>query len=133
MKFPITRESLRTFDPAKEKKDKDDIAIQNHINLLVQGIGHSIENTMSWTMPKAGGVVIPKSLITNAKRAHEAMMNDKRFIWDGVRNIKSAGSSVIDVNESILIPLLVQKLKENFIGCDITVDPLRTYIIIDWS
>ena len=133
MKFPITRESLRTFDPAKVKKDKDDIAIQNHINLLVQGIAYSIENTMSWTMPKAGGVVIPKSLITNAKRAHEAMMNDKRFIWDGVRNIKSYGSSAIDVNESILIPLLVQKLKENFIGCDITVDPLRTYIIIDWS
>jgi hypothetical protein len=84
-------------------------------------------------MPKAGGMAIPKSLITNAKRAHEAIMNDKRFIWDGVRNIKSSGSSVIDVNESILIPLLVQKLKENFIGCDITVDPLRTYIIIDWS
>jgi len=133
MKLPVTRESLRTFDPAKEKKDKDDIAIQNHINLLVQGIADTIENRMSWTMPKAGGVVIPKSLITNAKRAHEAMMNDKRFIWDGVRNIKSSGSSVIDVNESILIPLLVQKLKENFIGCDITVDPLRTYIIIDWS
>ena len=31
------------------------------------------------------------------------------------------------------IDKLTDKLKENFIGCDIIIDPLKTYIIIDWS
>jgi hypothetical protein len=133
MKLPITRESLRTFDPVKENKNKDDIAIQNHINLLVQGIAHTIENTMSWTMPKPGGQAITRPSLYEQEKAHKQIMNDKRFVWEGVRNIRNTGRSILDVNEIILIQLLIQKLKENFIGCDITLDPLRTYIIIDWS
>ena len=31
------------------------------------------------------------------------------------------------------IPQFIEKLKENFIGCDYIIDPLNTYIIIDWS
>jgi hypothetical protein len=27
----------------------------------------------------------------------------------------------------------IDKLKEIFVGCDIIVDPLKTYLIIDWS
>jgi len=133
MKLPITRESLRAFDPVKEKKDKDDITVKNHINLVVQGIADNIENIMSWTMPKPGVEVMPKSSITGAQRAQQAMMNDKRFIWEGLRNIRNTGRSILDVNESILIQLLVEKLKETFIGCDIIIDPLKTYLIIDWS
>lgn len=133
MKLPITRESLRAFDPVKEKKDKDDITVKNHINLVVQGIADNIENIMSWTMPKPGGEIMPKSSITGAQRAQQAMMNDKRFIWEGLRNIRNTGRSILDVNESILIQLLVEKLKETFIGCDIIIDPLKTYLIIDWS
>jgi len=133
MKLPVTRESLRTFDPAKEKKDKDEIAIQNHINQLVQGIADTIENRMSWTMPKPGGQAITRPSLSEQEKAHKQIINDRRFVWDGVRNIRISGRSILDVNESMLIPLLVQKLKENFIGCDITIDPLRTYIIIDWS
>ena len=133
MKLPVTRESLRTFDPAKEKIYKDEIAIQNHINQLVQGIADTIENRMSWTMPKPGGQAITRPSLSEQEKAHKQIINDRRFVWDGVRNIRISGRSILDVNESMLIPLLVQKLKENFIGCDITIDPLRTYIIIDWS
>ena len=38
MKFPITRESLQAFDYVKNKAEKDEIAMQNHITLLVQDI-----------------------------------------------------------------------------------------------
>jgi hypothetical protein len=63
------------------------------------------------------------------------MMAEKRFVWNELRTIRKpkCGGNDIDVSESILIPLLVEKLKENFIGCNIIVDPLNTYIIIDWS
>ena len=32
-----------------------------------------------------------------------------------------------------LLSRFIEKLKENFIGCDIIIDPLKTYLIIDWS
>ena len=133
MKFPITRESLQAFDPAKERNNKDEIAVQNHINLLVQGIADTIENRMLWTMPKPGGEVMTKQSLADQEKAHKQIMNDRRFIWDGVRNIRISGRSILDVSESVLVQLLVEKLKETFIDCDIIVDPLRTYIIIDWS
>lgn len=31
------------------------------------------------------------------------------------------------------IPQFIEQLKEIFIGCDYIIDPLKTYIIIDWS
>jgi hypothetical protein len=31
------------------------------------------------------------------------------------------------------IPIFIDKVKEVFIGCDIIIDPLKTYLIIDWS
>ena len=31
------------------------------------------------------------------------------------------------------IPMLIEKLKQLFIGCDIVIDPLKTYLVIDWS
>jgi hypothetical protein len=31
------------------------------------------------------------------------------------------------------LPEFIELLKETFIGCDIIVDPLKTYLIIDWS
>jgi hypothetical protein len=136
MKFPITRERLQEFDPVQEKKDKDEITIQNHINMLVNNIGGQIENILSWTMPKPGGMAVPQSLITNAKHAHEAMMAQKQFVWRDIKNIRNLSYSrndKIDADDSVLITLLVQKLKETFIGCDIIVDPLKTYLIIDWS
>ena len=133
MKFPITRESLQAFDPAKERNNKDEIAVQNHINLLVQGIADTIENRMLWTMPKPGGEVMTKQSLADQEKAHKQIMNDRRFIWDGVRNIRISGRSILDVSESVLVQLLVKKLKETFIDCDIIIDPLKTYLIIDWS
>ena len=140
MKLPITRESLRAFDPVKERNDKDEIAIQNHINQLVQGIADTIENRMLWTMPKPGGDAITRPSLSEQEKAHKQIINDRRFVWDGIRNIRISGRSVLEANRSILeanssvlVQLLVEKLKENFIGCNIIVDPLKTYLIIDWS
>ena len=35
----------------------------------------------------------------------------------------------LNVEKSILIEGLIEKLKETFIGCDIIIDPLKTYLI----
>jgi len=135
MKFPITRESLQTIDPVKEKKEKDDIAINTHINSLVHTICQQIETCILWEMPKPGGVLRTKNSIDSQKYAHHKLMTDKRFVWENLRNIRQQtfGGRYLDISESILIPRLVEKLKETFIGCDIIIDPLKTYLIIDWS
>ena len=50
----------------------------------------------------------------------------KKFVWHKLQNY---GIDNLDKYASQLI----EKLKEVFIGCDIITDPLKTYIIIDWS
>lgn len=48
---------------------------------------------------------------------------------DKLRNM--CQKSTEDFNQSL--PEFIEMLKETFIGCDIIVDPLKTYLIIDWS
>ena len=38
-----------------------------------------------------------------------------------------------DMEKAPYLPRFVEKLKETFVGCDIIIDPLKTYLIIDWS
>lgn len=65
---------------------------------------------------------------------------EKKFIWRGLpllyRRIGDIircqnGSSVDIVDEYSF--KIIEKLTELFVGCDIMIDPLKTYIIIDWS
>lgn len=138
MKFPITRETLQTFDPIEEKKIRDDIVIKNHINNLVQEICSNIKSRMEWTMPT--GISLHASIgcgnINTNRDEHQKIMSEKRYVWNGLRYIRPGskyGLEVSDVSEFVLIPLLVEKLKETFIGCDIIIDPLNACLIIDWS
>ena len=138
MKFPITRESLQAFDYVQNKAEKDEIAMQNHITLLVQDICGQIEHILSWTMSAPGGQCRTQSSINNAQLAHQHMMIHKRFVWNGIKNIRTrpsecTGRYVVEADESILRSRLLDKLRETFIGCDIITDPLKTYLIIDWS
>jgi hypothetical protein len=142
MKFPITRESLQVFDPVMEKKEKDAIVIQNHINSLVKSICQQIEERMSYGIPKLNENEMYRQQTIhngNMREAHKKIMNDKRFIWEGLAQIQMTQQPMfthgvpLNVDKSILIERLIEKLKENFIGCDIIIDPLKTYLIIDWS
>lgn len=134
MKFPITRQALQNFDPVQEKKNRDDLAIKIQINSIVEKICGEIQEQMEWTGPSLSTM---RSAFNHAhighdtKEKHDKIMKDKRFVWDGLRTIRY--STTLELSESVLIPLLIEKLKETFIGCDIIIDPLKTYIIIDWS
>ena len=50
----------------------------------------------------------------------------KKFVWKNLQHYDIR-------NLDKYIPQLINKLKEIFIGCDIITDPLKTYLIIDWS
>lgn len=136
MKFPITREALQAFDPVEEKKAKEDIAIQNYLNNVVQTICRQLESDILG--PQSKNTHMKTSCeIRKEKHVHDKLINEKRFVWE-IKSMREGmynygRDNFVDVSNSVLIPLLIDKLKETFIGCDIIIDPLKTYLIIDWS
>jgi hypothetical protein len=118
MKFPITRETLQAFDYAKEQEELREEAIQTNLNQLLDIICKEFKSTMN----------------TNSK--------EKKYIWRNLhlaRNLHTnirLGSGIttnISTKTDEYLPRFIDMLTQTFIGCDIIVDPLKTYLIIDWS
>ena len=68
-------------------------------------------------------IQIINRLCFNFNRNMSAYSNEKKFVC----RFTEHGVGGND------IPQFIEKLKENFIGCNFIIDPLKTYIIIDWS
>jgi hypothetical protein len=111
MKFPITRESLQAFDSKEDEDERKEEEIQKRLALILEGLCKEFERSMS------------------------SNIREKKFIWRQIHQIKqmSPGVSIGDMEKAPYLPRFVEKLKEAFVGCDIIIDPLKTYIIIDWS
>ena len=117
MKFPITRESLQAFDYAKEQEE----LFEEQVDKLHNQTLHNICNQFKVSMN------------SNSK--------EKRFIWRDMNQLITMHRSIpmgrghMSMTSKIdeYLPRFVEKLKETFIGCDIIIDPLKTYLIIDWS
>jgi len=109
MKFPITRESLQAFDYAKEQEKLREEEIQKRLTQILE------------------------SLCNEFKQAMPISTKEKKFVWrrlDMIRQFHIPGfSSKMDE----YLPQFIEKLKYTFVGCDIIIDPLKTYLIIDWS
>ena len=119
MKFPITRESLQAFDQKKEDAEQKEEFVQRMIEMCVKEICNEVVKGMT------------------------TYSREKRFIWSNLRLSNGinyemtyrtgGGGTTQHITIEFIFPRLVEKLKETFIGCDIFVDPLKTYLIIDWS
>lgn len=110
MKFPITRECLQAFDNAKEQEEIKEEEIQKRLTQILE------------------------QLCKEFKQGMAQNVKEKKFVWRGFNNItimnyhQDRNSAKKDY-----IPIFIDKVKEVFIGCDIIIDPLKTYLIIDWS
>jgi hypothetical protein len=117
MKFPITRESLQAFDYAKEQEELKEEELQKGLTLILDGLCKEFKQAMP----------------LNSK--------EKKFVWRGLNNILSPHNGYIRMMNHLdensakerLFSIFIDKVKEVFIGCDIIIDPLKTYLIIDWS
>lgn len=103
MKFPVTRESLQAYDYAKEQKEE---WIQTQLTLLLNAFCKDFERDMS------------------------SNLLEKNFVW---RDLQHKLSMVQCQTIPDVLPRLIEKIKETFIGCDIVVDTLKTHIRVDWS
>lgn len=118
MKFPITRESLQTFTREKENEEMNKEMIEKQIILDLDKFRKDFKDYMIGYQSDMMGHQIGK---------------DKKFVFHlgiggGGRLINS---NIITRDEYFNI--LCERVKELFIGCDFIIDPLKTYMIIDWS
>ena len=109
MKFPITRECLQAFDSVKEKEELKEAEIQKKFTLILNHLCNEFR----------------KSMPSNFK--------EKKFVWRQLNDIRHFYIEGFNSTTDEYLPLFIEKLKEVFIGCDIIIDPLKTYLIIDWS
>jgi len=104
MNFPISRESLQTFTREKYYKEMDKEMIEKQINVDLDKFRKDFKNHMI------------EHLV------------EKKFVFRfryGVYSNKITKDEYLD--------MFIEKLKELFIDCDFIMDPLKTYVIIDWS
>ena len=109
MKFPITRETLQAFDYAKEQEELRDQEFQKRLTSILEGLCHEF------------------------KQAMPSNFKEKKFVWRGLNNITVMNYQYMNLPKKDYTPIFIDKVKEVFIGCDIIIDPLKTYLIIDWS
>jgi len=109
MKFPITRESLQAFDYAKEWEELKEEEIQKKLTQILEQLCKQFKQNMP----------------SNSK--------EKKFVWDLNHNIRMMNFEDRHLPKKDYIPIFIDNLKRVFIGCDIIIDPLKTYLIIDWS
>jgi len=131
MKFPITREMLQAFCPEKDMKERNEIAVENSLNSLINSICNNFETSIVNLDKSYNG--LDYNYMKNYEETQKKILTEKRFIYEFTKIHTKNGPVYLNTIDSALIDRLVYKLAEKFIGCDIIIDPLKTYIIIDWS
>jgi hypothetical protein len=118
MNFPITRETLQELTVEKVLKERAEEEIEKKLHKLLEQLCSAFQLSI------------------------EITLKEKKFVWHGLGNVCSLGippgmsrsqSAKSKYNYDVYVPTFIEKLKEKFIGCDIVIDPLKTYLIIDWS
>ena len=131
MKFPITRESLQSWDYNKDQDELRDEAsykeVHTQLKRALDIIYPQFQQQMHTNSYQKKFVFQLSQYIQNIR---QQPIQEERFV-NGILYTKIN----IDINiyRNEFIDKLTDKLKENFIGCNIIIDPLKTYIIIDWS
>ena len=105
MKFPITRETLQAFDSSRDCQEEREEQDQRRLMETLE------------------------RLCKDFKQSMRENFKEKKFVW---KKLDSVGY-LMSTRKAEYLPQFIEKLKEVFIGCDIIIDPLETYLIIDWS
>ena len=117
MKFPITREALQVFDYAKDQEELMEKEVQKSLTQLVDIICNEVQKSM------------------------RSLSKEKKYVWRNLHlarhlNIMTSLNHLHIMNTTNVdkyLPRFIEKLQETFIGCDIIMDRLKSYLIIDWS
>jgi hypothetical protein len=127
MEVPITRQSLQAFDNDKEENELKAKEFQKKFAQLLENICTEFKKNMPSNSKKKKFVWYLQGL----RQLHVPRITNFGS-YNGNSSIINSGT-IITENFNEHIPMLIEKLKQLFIGCDIIIDPLKTYLVIDWS
>lgn len=124
MKFPITKEELQRFDYTIEMKQKREKDIDAKIEVILQNLCKEFERSIQTSFREKRFIWRPDG------RGEHGIFTDifvfiQQYSIDGAED----KTSLFDCKKKYL----VEKIRKLFVDCDIIIDPLHTYIIIDWS
>jgi hypothetical protein len=126
MKFPITREQLHNI-----KKDVEEEIIQCNIEEIIENIKVRIlMHAYQGTLLQLGGLTNAKLKIDISQRFQIIIPDNlKRYIY-----INSSAHPLASFNPwKTHLEIIKETLRELFPGVSFETDPLKTYILIDWS
>jgi len=142
MQFPITRQYLKDFNRenviAEKGKQKRYDLYRTLINIICNDIQSILINSKTpvtryvWTKI---GIIEQWKMLTNHPNSLNIIPTpigvDPILYCDRMCH----PSDLILKSETVTkyLPEFIDLLKDTFIDCDIIVDPLKTYLIIDWS
>jgi hypothetical protein len=147
MQFPITRESLRSFNRENAIAEKERQLRYDLYMTIIKKICNDVEQTLLnsktpvtqyvWRDISIIGYLDHFTKNRNADIIKTPNIGDLIKTHNIQRAIMSMDIRVPDKEKdetlNTYLPVFIHLLKETFINCDIIVDPLKTYLIIDWS
>ena len=140
MQFPITRDSLKAFNrenviAEKEKQKRFDL-----YRTLIKNISTDVEQSLlNSKIPitqyiwKDIRVIEHWKNIMNEPHILNNIMNQPQINLLQYCSQYSRNNHQTDETLNKYLPEFIDLLKETFIDCEIIIDPLKTYLIIDWS
>jgi hypothetical protein len=120
MKFPITREALQAFDPVKDEAELFQERIEETVKRVVDEVCRQVAKHL---YESSGPFVYQHLRLLLVSTADNTAQMTPQY----------KGRLPFDYTVKNFLPPLFEKLKETFIGCDITIDPLENYLIITWD
>jgi len=127
MKFPITREQLHNI-----KKDFEEEIIQCNIEEIIENIKVRIlvYAYQEGTLPHLGEIRNTKLKIDIPQRFQIIIPDNLK----GYQKIHSTAHPLSSLNPwKTHLEIIKETLRELFPGVSFETDPLKTYILIDWS
>uniref|UniRef100_A0A6C0KRY9 Uncharacterized protein n=1 Tax=viral metagenome TaxID=1070528 RepID=A0A6C0KRY9_9ZZZZ len=111
MKFPITREQLQAYDPEMEKIEQAEQDLEKGITRLVE------------------------QLCTDFKQRMPVYYRYKQYVqYVSVDHLQTTVPQYINrINAPWFIERYLKRVKEMFIGCEVTYTASDAKLIIDWS
>jgi hypothetical protein len=125
MKFPVSREQLRNI-----KNDVEDEVLEHNIEKAIDNIKERIiMHAYQGTIPHLGGLSNTKLKVDISQ--FRIVIPDK---WRGYLQIHSSAHPLAFVNPwKTHFEVIKGKLTELFPDVTFEIDPLKTYILVDWS
>ena len=130
MEFPVSREQLHNI-----KKNVEEYVIKYNIEKAIDNIKERIiMHAYQGTLPHLGGLSDTKLKVDISQ--FRIIIPDK---WRGYLQINSSANPLALFNPWKFNPwkthleVIKEKLTELFPGVTFEIDPLKTYILVDWS